>query len=311
MVVFPLQAITILLPLFAIGQTTLFVALMAVGGTSAFLQVCLNVYAGRLEIARGVLVMNKCHGFWSLGLGLGSLIVIFFAKYLSPLSALTASAWVSAILGLAVAYSLPRIKAPTVSKSRRRSPRDVPIKVLLIAAMLFPVTMTEGAMADWAAIYMSEILPPDVAYSGLAVTVYAGTVTLGRFMGDGLKRNIGARALAQVTISIALVGLLLLTLPIPPFAALVGFAIVGLGVSVAFPLGVSAAAPIERNHEASNIALISTVAITGFLFGPPLIGFVAEATNLRVGLAALIPLLGLSLILAKTLNRRESGESPT
>ena len=309
MIVFPLQALAILSPLYATGQTSLFFALMTVGGTSAFLQVCLNVYAGRLEIAHGVYIMNRCHGFWSLGLGLGSLIVALFSSWTSPFVALAATSWASALLGVVTAFSLPRIQGEKTAVTKRRTLGQVPRQVLMIAAMLFPVTMAEGAMADWAAIYMAEILPPGATHAGLAVTLYAGAVTVGRFLGDGLKDRMGAMALAKATLLTAIAGLVLLALPIPPLLGLLGFAIVGLGVSVAFPLGVSAAAPIQREYEASNIALISTIAITGFLIGPPMIGFLADAIHLRAGLAALIPALCASFWLANSLNHSESTES--
>jgi MFS family permease len=309
MVVFPIQAVAILSPLCATGQASLFLALMTVGGTSAFLQVCLNVYAGRLEIAHGVFIMNRCHGFWSLGLGLGSLIVALFSSLTSPLVALAATSWTSALLGVVAAFSLPRIQGEKPAVTKRRTLGQVPRQVLMIAAMLFPVTMAEGAMADWAAIYMAEILPSGATHAGLAVTLYAGAVTVGRFLGDRLKNRMGAMALAKATLLTAIAGLVLLALPIPPLLGLLGFAIVGLGVSVAFPLGVSAAAPIQREYEASNIALISTIAITGFLIGPPMIGFLADAIHLRAGLAALIPALCASFWLANSLNHSESTES--
>jgi MFS family permease len=156
---------------------------------------------------------------------------------------------------------------------------------------------------------MAEILPSGATHAGLAVTLYAGAVTVGRFLGDRLKNRMGAMALAKATLLTAIAGLVLLALPIPPLLGLVGFAIVGLGVSVAFPLGVSAAAPIQREYEASNIALISTIAITGFLIGPPMIGFLADAIHLRAGLAALIPALCASFWLANSLNHSESTES--
>lgn len=311
MIGFPMQAAAILLPLLAKSQISLFVALMAVGASSAFLQVCLNVYAGRLEMAHGVLIMNKCHGFWSLGLGLGSLTMTLLLDAMSAWAALVAAAWVSAVIGVCAAYALPRIVVKNAASTARRKLQNIPIKVWLIAAMLFPVTMTEGAMADWAAIYMAELLPPGATQVGLAVTLYAGAVTIGRFLGDGLKQRFGAMTLAKFTICVAIGGLALLALPVPPGLALVGFAIVGLGVSVAFPLGVSAAAPIEPEYEASNIALISTVAITGFLFGPPMIGFLADAIHLRIGLTALIPTLCVSFWLASSLNLRDSVESET
>jgi len=105
-VVFPLQALAVLLPLLATSQLMLFVSLMVFGVTMAFLQVCLNVYAGRLEKQTGAMVMNRCHGFWALGLMAGPLIVTWL-YIVSPVVALAISAGVSSIIAMICALRLP------------------------------------------------------------------------------------------------------------------------------------------------------------------------------------------------------------
>jgi len=107
-VVFPLQGLTVLLPLLARSQGELFLALMTFGVTMAFLQVCLNVYAGRLEKQLGVLVMSRCHGLWALGLMCGPLIMTWLGG-MTPLSALATSAWVSSIIAAICAMMLPKL----------------------------------------------------------------------------------------------------------------------------------------------------------------------------------------------------------
>lgn len=79
-----------------------------------------------------------------------------------------------------------------------------------------------------------------------------------------------------------------------PLLALAGFACVGFGVSVGFPLAVTAAAGLIDRAAAASVAILSFVALFGFLIGPPMIGFVAETTGMRYGLATLIPVLVLS-----------------
>jgi len=107
-VVFPLQALAVLLPLLATSQLMLFVSLMVFGVTMAFLQVCLNVYAGRLEKQTGAMVMNRCHGFWALGLMAGPLIVTWL-YIVSPVVALAISAGVSSIIAMICALRLPKL----------------------------------------------------------------------------------------------------------------------------------------------------------------------------------------------------------
>ena len=81
---------------------------------------------------------------------------------------------------------------------------------------------------------------------------------------------------------------------------------VGFGVSTGFPLGVSALAALDDRYEAPNIAIAATVAMGGFLIGPPLIGFVAEALSLRWAFATLLPGLVFALVLTRWLGASES-----
>ena len=92
----------------------------------------------------------------------------------------------------------------------------------------------------------------------------------------------------------------------PLAVALPGFALVGLGVSVGFPMGVSAVAALDDTYESSNVAIMSAVAVSAFLVGPPLIGFIADATNLRFGLAVLIPGVALGILAANLFARPEN-----
>ena len=88
--------------------------------------------------------------------------------------------------------------------------------------------------------------------------------------------------------------------------ALIGFGTIGIGVSVGFPLAVTAAAGIGDRAASANVAVLSFVALTGFLIGPPLIGFVAEHSDIRFGVACVIPMLVVSLFLTGRLTPRRA-----
>ena len=303
-VVFPLQALAVLLPLLAFSQLTLFLSLMVFGVCMAFLQVCLNVYAGRLEKQTGAMVMNRCHGFWALGLMAGPLIVTWL-YIVSPVVALAISAGVSSIIAMYCALRLPKLEgSEDQAAPPRRTFADIPTTLIAISLFALSVSMAEGAMADWAAIYLSERLPADASFVGIGVSIYAGALAAGRLSGDWLKEQLGAVVLARTTVSFAILGLILLILPLPLFAAFIGFAFVGAGASVGFPLGVSAVAALDDRYEASNIAIMSSVTICGFLLGPPVIGVLADIYSLRVGLAFVLPGLFASLWLARWLRAR-------
>ncbi|MCV6591873.1 MAG: MFS transporter, partial [Silicimonas sp.] len=162
-------------------------------------------------------------------------------------------------------------------------------------------------MADWAAVYLSERLGNPEARAGIAVTLFSACLAGGRFAGDWLKIRLGAVLQARLTIGCAMIGLLCLVLPLPIWVAYPGFALVGFGVSAAYPLGVSAIAALDDTYEAPNIAIMAMVAMGSFLAGPPLIGFMAEATSLALAFALLIPGLVVAFMLSGWLKPARSG----
>jgi MFS family permease len=298
---FPAQVLVLCLPLLATGLLSLFLTLVCFGSVVAMLQVSLNVYAGRLEKQRGLTVMSRCHGFWALGVMVGSLLIALMPS-VPPLVAVAYISVPSAALGIWAALSLERLAGQEggVAPPRRRL-RALPVRLAFIALCTLFVSMTEGAMSDWAAIYLAERLPEGATHAGIAVSIFAGFLAAGRFLGDMGKVMLGVVALARLALTCALVGLLMLIVPLPLWTSYVGFALIGLGVSVGFPLGVSAAAGLDDTYEGPNIAVVSTVTMLGFLVGPPMIGSLAEIFTLRVGLSALLPGLLVGIWLARWL----------
>lgn len=297
--VLPLQTAAILLPFTATSVGTLFLALAVVGAIVAFLEVGLNTYAGRLEKSADVMIMQRCHGFWALGVAAGSFVAtVLFG--LGPVLAVFILCSVSAALGVWAGLALPRLLGEDDSKAvKPQKLREMPKALFVISAFVLSVTLAEGAMSDWAAVYLAERWDNGPEDAGIAVTVFAAFLAGGRFIGDWLKRRLGARGVARLTVGFAMTGVLVLTIPTPVQFVFIGVALIGLGVSIAFPLGISAAAALDDTHEAQNIATMSMIAISGFLIGPPATGFVAEALSLQIALLGLLPGLMLSLWLTR------------
>jgi len=295
----PVQVCAVLLPFAAWNVPSLFVALAVLGSIVAFFEVAMNTYAGRLEKAEGVLIMSRCHGFWALGVALGS----FFTTQLfgiGPVFAVLIPVATAAAIGVWSGLQLPRLQGDEQSKDAPQQKfRDMPPALFLISAFVLAVTLAEGAMSDWAAIYLAERWGGGPEDAGIAVTVFAGFLATGRFVGDYMKRRLGAQGVARLTVGLAILGVACLTLTSSTPTTFVGFALVGLGVSIGFPLGISAAAALDDTYEAQNIATMSMIAISGFLFGPPLIGFVADQFSLWVALMCLFPGLILALWLTR------------
>ena len=308
MMVFPVQCLAALLPLLAWSGPSLFLALAILGAAVAFLEVAINVYAGRLEKRAGLTIMNRCHGFWALGLTTGSFVVAVLSGL--PWVAMIGLGVVATLAGVLGARAMPKVgDDETFEALPRRKLAALPAALIFVAIFMFLVTLTEGSMADWAAVYLSERLGNPDARAGIAVTIFSAFMAGGRFAGDWLKIRLGAVRLAHVTLGAAIVGLILLALPLPLVFAYPGFALVGFGVSAGYPLGVSAIAALDDRYEAANIAIMATVALGGFLVGPPLIGFLSEALSLPLAFAALVPGLCLALWLARWLAPESDADS--
>lgn len=292
---FVLFLIVVTLPGWATSLPMLFFALMLTGIFMSLLELGLNLKADEIEKQSDKFIMSTCHGFWSLGLMVGTLVAAgLITLGLSPGMSQVIFALLVLPLALYAAISLweAEVVPPTDELSSSGARFRVPSPILIgICIFVVGTTMTEGAAADWSAIFMRDMFDAPAALTGIGYTLFALTITTGRMFGDRLKLRFGAVMLGRISGLIGAVGALVVVLsPSMPFA-LLGFAMLGFGASVGFPLAVTAAAQAPGISPARNVALLTFFALTGFLAGPPLIGFIAQATNLRFGLAVLVPAL--------------------
>jgi len=176
-----------------------------------------------------------------------------------------------------------------------------PAILIGICLFAFGISMTEGAMANWASVYLKEMLGPEAQGMGYGFGLFAAFVALGRFFGDSLKTKLGTIKVVRVFVITSIIGLIFLVMSNDLWLALAGFALIGSGVSTGFPLAVTAAAAIDDDREASYVAFLSLISMIGFFVGPPIIGFLGNTTNLKTGLTTLFPGLLLSLFLSSKL----------
>ncbi|PXA99023.1 MFS transporter [Nostoc sp. 3335mG] len=303
---FVFYSIAASLPVLAPHPILLFIALMLAGSAISFVELGLNVQADLVEKSSGKLIMNTSHGCWSLGIMAGSLFGSGFAAIgVSPQVAVPLLAALVLPVAMATGLALPKLTDAPAGGETQKSAWSLPSPALIgVCLFVFGITMTEGAMADWSAIFLRDALSAEGGLVGLGYSVFAFMVAAGRFGGDTLKRRFGAVGAARLCGVLAVLGGMTLYFAPGVELALLGFAVIGVGVSVGFPLAVTAAAGIGDRAASANVAVLSFVALTGFLIGPPLIGFVAEHTSIRVGIACVVPVLLLSLLLAGRLAPR-------
>jgi MFS family permease len=150
-------------------------------------------------------------------------------------------------------------------------------------------------MYDWSGIYIQKAVHASKVTSTAAFVVFMITVTVGRFAGDKLVNRWGIKHVLQYS-GILIVSGFVLAIALPYVVpAITGYALIGFGVSCMVPLVFSVAGRSKSMSGGPAIAAVSTVGYLGFLLVPPLVGFVAQAANLRWSFA-FIALLGLIIV---------------
>jgi MFS family permease len=139
-------------------------------------------------------------------------------------------------------------------------------------------------MADWSAVYLHDVLKSDPVTAALGFAACSMMMAVGRFSGDFLATRFGPSQLLRLSSLLAAFGLGGGLLIATPFAAIFGFGLVGLGVANIIPVLFSAAGRVQEVQSGTALAAVATTGYFGFLAGPPLIGFVAEVTNLPLAL---------------------------
>ena len=148
-------------------------------------------------------------------------------------------------------------------------------------------TIGEGAAGDWGGVLTRDTYGASPFLSALPYVVFSATMILGRFSGDYLATKFGAARVLATGGAIASIGLTIGLLINSTIGAIFGWFWLGIGLSVAIPLLFSAAGSIANNRlkgqiaPAQAVAMVSGISYFGFIVGPPLIGFISDATSLH------------------------------
>ncbi len=293
----------LLLPGLAWSGPSLFVLLLIMGVSYVIVDVAMNVEAARIQDAVGRRILSTCHGFWSVGAVLGSVMGAQFAEAGVPtwLHLLITGA-VALPFGLSAVRALPVLAREQAPATGRRPRIALPTLALAgVCIYVFGAVLAELSARNWGAAFLRDALGTSAAATGWGLGAFSLTMALGRLAGDRLADRLGPVALGRFCAFIGVAGMAALVLANGLPMALVGFAAIGFGVSVGFPLAVTAAAAHPGRPAAINVASVALIAYSGSLVGPPLVGFIADGAGLRIGLAALLPLMVLSALFAGSL----------
>lgn len=169
-------------------------------------------------------------------------------------------------------------------------------KLILLGVICFCVAMSEGAMADWSSLYYRQVIHELNSISTTGYTAFAMCMAAGRLMGDKLVQSFKHSTVLKMNGMLIVLGMLLSLSFSFPSTVMMGFALVGFGVSSVIPIVYMLAAKTKDMAPSVALAAVSSVGFTGFLVGPPAIGFIAHEIGLRSALVVVV-ILGIMITL--------------
>ncbi|MFF8572242.1 MFS transporter [Streptomyces sp. NPDC015408] len=284
-------------------------ALFLAGAMDAFTDVAQNAHGLRVQRRYGRSIINSFHAIWSIGAVTGgSMAAGAIALGVPRGQHLLFSGVVFAVAAcVALRFCLPGPEAEAAEAAeaedgaRRTAPAPATgarIRYVLAALVLIATagTLVEDAGSSWATLYLSDSLHASVALAASGYVALVGAQFVGRLIGDRLVDRFGQRAVARSGALIAAVGMgLALAVPTVPGTVL-GFAAAGFGVATLVPAAMHEADELPGLKPGSGLTIVSWLMRLGFLLSPPVVGLVADATSLRVGLLV-VPLAGLLVLL--------------
>lgn len=285
-----------LVPSMLVLMPILFVFGMGNGG----MDVSMNAQGIEVERAVGRSIMSSLHGFFSLGAVIGAGGGALAASLNAPPFAhfLIVTAIGLTVLARVRSWLIPDIKEPRGDGAPTPAFSLPPRSLWALGALAMAASISEGAMADWSGLYLHEYLGTSSGFAALGYASFSVLMLTGRFSGDKLVARFGAPAMVRSGGALAAIGLGIAVLINEPVVMLVGFGAVGLGLSVAYPLVFSAAGNHPTLSRGQAVASVATLGYAGFLAGPPLLGWLAEPTSLRVVMVIIVVLAAIVALLA-------------
>jgi MFS family permease len=273
------------------------------GGGNGAVDVMMNVEGAAIEKRTGRTILPLFHAFFSFGTVIGAGVgVVVIAAGLSVLVHLVTVAVLIVVIAFVSVAAVPAHDAAVQAEAHAQRPsawRDR-LSVALspwkeprtyaLGVIMLGMAFAEGGANDWLALGVVEGHGADQALGAAALTTFSVSMTLVRVLGGPLVDRFGRVATLRVLAATATAGLLLFILAPSIPLVFVGAALWGMGVSLGFPLGMSAAAD-DPAKAAARVSAAATIGYVAFLAGPPLLGLISESIGLLNTLYILVALI--------------------
>ena len=265
-------------------------AVFLFGGFLGGMDVAMNANAVAVERNRSRAIMSSCHGFWSMGAFAGA---AGGGLLIQSLGEMAHGAVIFAITAAGLVVALPALLQDAPAGDAPRAPLRLPRSPVpyLLGLMALTAMIPEGAILDWAAVYLRQEMGSSLAVAGWGFAGCAATMALMRFLGDAIRHRLGAVTTLRVSAVIAMTGLAVAGMAGTAGLAIAGFAMAGIGIANMVPIAFSAAGNMPGLAAGMGLSVVTMMGYSGILLAPGLIGWLAEHASLGpiyLGLALLL-----------------------
>jgi MFS family permease len=251
------------------------------------INISVNTQAVGVESLYGRSIMASFHGVWSLagftGAGVGALMVSFGVPPFAHFIVITSTMLLLVLI--AHRYALATDSGPKNNKQKLFAKPDRDI--LILGLIAFCCMACEGAMFDWSGVYFRKIVEVPERSTTIGYVAFMCTMATGRFISDRLLTRFGIKPILRTSGILIAAGIAIAVIFPYIITATLGFLLVGFGVSSVVPTVYGIAGKSKHMSPGMAIAAVSSVSFFGFLLGPPVIGFISEASNLKWSFAVM------------------------
>ncbi|SDF11184.1 MFS transporter [Limimaricola pyoseonensis] len=275
--------------------------MVVVGMASGILDVVMNARVSQIEARHGRSLMNANHGLFSLAYGLAALASGFTRE-----AGFAPETVLAAVAGLVV-LALPLLRMAEVAAPAPEGPAlRLPLwPVVLCGVVVLIAFLSEATVESWSALHIERTLGGGAAQGALGPALLGATMTLGRFGGQALAEKLSETAVIRVAVLVSATGAAIAAAAPVPVVAYLGFATMGLGISVIGPMGLALAGKMVAPHQrAQAIAKVAVIGFGAFFVAPVLMGGLSELFGLRAAFACVGGLLLVVLVPVAALRRR-------
>jgi MFS family permease len=284
-------------------------ALFIAGAMDAITDVAQNSHGLRVQRQFGRSIINSFHAVWSVGAVIGGLMGGVAAGADIPRGIhLGISGLVFAIVSLVAYRFLLRGPEPLESADAQDARAElnaqrglgshrVRLALMLAALVIIAIAgaLVEDAGSTWATLYLSNDLGVAVSLAALGYVALVGFQFIGRLLGDGLVDRFGQRTVARAGGVIVFAGMGLALLFPTVVGTIIGFGLAGLGVATLIPAAMHEADELPGLRPGTGLTVVSWLLRIGFLVSPPVVGLIADASSLRIGLLV-VPVAGILVV---------------